>query len=233
MSAMRAEAGRLDSWKEIASYLRRGARTVQRWEREEGLPVRRLPHEKLGSVYAFKHELDGWFAARGARPEHPTAADSCLSMAVLPFSDLSAAGDQRYLCDGFAEEITLALSRIEGVQTASYRHYDGPKTGVGAVLTGSVRRCGDRLRIAVQLVDARTGFHLWTECFDRTVGDVLDIQDEIAGEVRVALERRMGIPKKTGPCGPVPVNAVQRVPTTSRTPSDFACSRGTREGITA
>ena len=52
---------RLDSWKEIAAYLKRGARTVQRWEREEGLPVHRLVHDKLGSVYAYRPELDAWW----------------------------------------------------------------------------------------------------------------------------------------------------------------------------
>ena len=52
---------RLDSWKEIAAYLKRGARTVQRWEREEGLPVHRLVHNKLGSVYAYRSELDAWW----------------------------------------------------------------------------------------------------------------------------------------------------------------------------
>jgi len=62
----RAATGRLDSWKEIATYLNRGTRTVQRWEREEGLPVRRLKHAKLGSVYAFRSELDGWWYSRGA-----------------------------------------------------------------------------------------------------------------------------------------------------------------------
>ena len=60
-------APRLDSWKEIAAYLRRGARTVQRWEREAGLPVHRLQHSKLGSVYAYPAELDAWFASRGAQ----------------------------------------------------------------------------------------------------------------------------------------------------------------------
>jgi Tol biopolymer transport system component len=55
---------RLDSWKEIASYLGRGVRTVQRWEREEGLPVHRLAHEKRGSVYADKHEVDAWWESR-------------------------------------------------------------------------------------------------------------------------------------------------------------------------
>jgi Tol biopolymer transport system component len=56
--------GRLDSWKEIASYLRRDVRTVQRWEKTEGLPVRRHLHDSLGSVYAYRHELDAWLAGR-------------------------------------------------------------------------------------------------------------------------------------------------------------------------
>jgi len=64
---------RLDSWKEVANYLKRGARTVQRWEREEGLPIRRLRHDKRGSVYAFKPELDAWLASRGIPPVEPPA----------------------------------------------------------------------------------------------------------------------------------------------------------------
>lgn len=58
--------GRLDSWKEIAAYLGKGVRTVQRWEREEGLPVHRLAHAKRGTVYAHRHELDAWWNRRGA-----------------------------------------------------------------------------------------------------------------------------------------------------------------------
>ncbi|MGH9312898.1 MAG: hypothetical protein ACRD1S_06830 [Vicinamibacterales bacterium] len=54
-------ANRLDSWKEIAAYLKRDVSTVQRWEKKEGLPVHRLPHDKLGSVFAFKQELDIWW----------------------------------------------------------------------------------------------------------------------------------------------------------------------------
>ena len=56
--------GRLDSWKEIAAYLRRDVRTVQRWEKTEGLPVRRHLHDALGSVYAYRHELDAWREGR-------------------------------------------------------------------------------------------------------------------------------------------------------------------------
>ena len=63
---------RLESWKEIAAYLRRDVTTVQRWERREGLPVHRLVHARQGSVYAFKHELDGWVQSRGARATSET-----------------------------------------------------------------------------------------------------------------------------------------------------------------
>src|SRR4026209_1060177 len=77
------ERSRLDSWKEIAAYLGRGIRTVQRWEREEGLPVHRLAHEKRGSIYARREELAAWWESRrltltqpgGGRPLSPPAAD--------------------------------------------------------------------------------------------------------------------------------------------------------------
>jgi hypothetical protein len=64
---------RLDSWKEIAAHLGRDIRTVQRWERREGLPVYRQQHDKLGSVYAFAHEIDAWRTARSRRLEEPPA----------------------------------------------------------------------------------------------------------------------------------------------------------------
>ena len=67
---------RLDSWKEIASYLRRGIRTVQRWEREEGLPVHRLDHAKRGSVYAIRSELTAWWESRRRRNAAPRADGS-------------------------------------------------------------------------------------------------------------------------------------------------------------
>src|SRR6188472_2139034 len=73
---------RLDSWKEIASYLGRGIRTVQRWEREEGLPVHRLDHAKRGSVYASRRELTAWWESR-RRPD-PTAASTSATASAAP-----------------------------------------------------------------------------------------------------------------------------------------------------
>jgi Tol biopolymer transport system component len=74
-SPVRAHEGRLDSWKEIAAYLGRGTRTVQRWEREEGLPVHRLAHEKRGSVYARREELAAWWESRRLTLAAPAASE--------------------------------------------------------------------------------------------------------------------------------------------------------------
>jgi hypothetical protein len=75
-SAVHAPEGRLDSWKEIAAYLGRGIRTVQRWEREEGLPVHRLAHEKRGSIYARREELVAWWESRRRTLAAPSPSDA-------------------------------------------------------------------------------------------------------------------------------------------------------------
>lgn len=82
--AARSPAGRLDSWKEIAAYLGRGIRTVQRWERDEGLPVHRLAHEKRGTVYAYHDELAVWWAERRAELEATGADDDVAAPADAP-----------------------------------------------------------------------------------------------------------------------------------------------------
>ena len=66
-SALPASEDRLDSWKDIATYLKRDVTTVQRWEKREGMPVHRHLHDKMGSVYAFRTELDGWTRSRQVR----------------------------------------------------------------------------------------------------------------------------------------------------------------------
>ena len=197
-----AAAHRLDSWKEIARYLKRGARTVQRWEREEGLPVHRLRHDKLGSVYAYPEELDAWWSARAAelKDESGSARPGGAAVAVLPFADLSPQQDQAYFCDGIAEEIIDSLSRIQGLRVASrtssfqFRtpHADcreiGRRLRVGTVLEGSVRKSGERLRIRVQLTSTERGSQLWSARYDRELKDIFAIQDEIARNVAQALQ---------------------------------------------
>jgi len=193
---------RLDSWKEIAAYLKRGTRTVQRWEREAGLPVHRLQHEKLGSVYAWRAELDAWWKGRGSELEkQPVEDPSALrSIAVLPFADMSREKDQQYFCDGVAEETINRLARVKALhvvsRTSSFRMRAltsdlrelGRRLRVGTVLEGSVRKAGDRLRITVQLADVESGYQRWSGKFDREISDVFAIQDEIAQSVVEALK---------------------------------------------
>ncbi|MEO8659324.1 MAG: tetratricopeptide repeat protein [Bryobacteraceae bacterium] len=220
---------RLDSWKEIASYLNRGARTVQRWEREEGLPVHRLHHEKLGSVYGYKSELDAWWKSRGTKLDlQPQPAETepepDPSIAVLPFRDLSRERDQQYFCDGIAEEIIGALSRVKrlrvasrmssfrvGVESADLRSI-GRQLGVSTVLEGSVRKSGDRLRVTVQLADAEKGYQLWSEAYDRESSDIFAIQEEIARHVAESLEVSL-TPKEQA--------ALQKAPTRDLQAYDF------------
>ncbi len=128
------------------------------------------------------------------------------SVAILPFTDMSPARDQEYFCDGIAEEIINALCCIRDLHIASRtssfqfkgRAADvreiGRALGVGAVLEGSVRKAGERVRITAQLVTAADGYHLWSESFDRELSDVFAIQTEIAqklvGALRLTLSRQ-------------------------------------------
>ena len=121
------------------------------------------------------------------------------SVAILPFTDMSASRDQEYFCDGIAEEIINALCCVRGLQVASRtssfqfkgRSADvreiGRSLGVTAVLEGSVRRSAERARITAQLVSTDNGFHLWSESFDRKLEDVFATQSEIAQNIVRAL----------------------------------------------
>ena len=147
-------------------------------------------------------------APRGAAPANPIAvppSDESASVAVLPFIDLSAAGDQEYFSDGISEEILNVLVRIPGLgvagRTSSFafkgRNEDlreiGEALGVNHVLEGSVRRSGTRLRITAQLIQSSDGFHMWSETYDREIADIFDIQDEIAAAVAGELATSLGI----------------------------------------
>ena len=137
-----------------------------------------------------------------AASDAASAAVNAASIAVLPFADLSPAGDQGYFSDGMSEEILNALVKVEGLQVASRTSSFGFKgqeaLGVPAIagklevrhiLEGSVRRAGDTLRITAQLIDAETDRHLWSETFDRplTAENVFAIQDDIARAIVAAL----------------------------------------------
>jgi serine/threonine protein kinase len=136
------------------------------------------------------------------------------SIAVLPFTNMSADAENEYFCDGLAEELLNALAKIDDLKVAartsafSFKNKNtniskiGNILNVRTVLEGSVRKSGNRLRITVQLVNAANGFHLWSERYDREMQDIFDVQDEITlavvdalkvkllGEEKVALLKR-------------------------------------------
>jgi len=140
----------------------------------------------------------------GAPPASRDTPPTQVSIAVLPFSDMSATKDQEYLCEGMAEEIMNALTQIAGIRVASRTSaFREGRSGddltaiahalsVGHVLEGSVRTAGARLRVTAQLTDVASGYQLWSERFDREALDVFAIQDEIAAGVVGAVKARLG-----------------------------------------
>jgi TolB-like protein/Flp pilus assembly protein TadD len=121
------------------------------------------------------------------------------SIAVLPFVNLSGDASQDYFSDGLTEELLNSLAEIEGLQvaarTSSFSFKEHPdivtvarKLNVSSVLEGSVRRSEHTIRVTAQLINAVTGFHLWSKTYDRDLGDVLKLQTEIATAVASALK---------------------------------------------
>ena len=155
----------------------------------------------------------GWFSGRtdasqratpGNAQTSATPADAFNppphSVAVLPFVNMSDDKEQEYFSEGLTEELLNSLARINELQVAartSSFSFAGKnpdiatvarKLNVAAVLEGSVRRSGHTLRVSAQLINASSGFHLWSQTYDRDLGDVLQLQTEIANAVAGALE---------------------------------------------
>ena len=128
-----------------------------------------------------------------------------LSIAVLPFADLSPDKDQQYFTDGLSEELLNLLVRVDDLHVSSRTSsfaYRGSTLSVpeisqalkvGHILEGSVRKDGDRIRITAQLIEAETDRHLWSENFDRELVDIFAIQDEIANAIVQQLTGRLGV----------------------------------------
>src|SRR5579859_5774826 len=199
-------ADRLDSWKEIAVYLRRDVRTVQRWEKREGLPVYRHQHEKLGSVFAYRSELAAWF--KGRQQNAAVAQDKDdgkIKLAVFPFANLNAGPEEDYFSDGLTEEMTTQITRLQPgrlvvIAHDTAMHYKSrtkpfeqmkQELGVDYVLAGKVRRADQRVRVTAQLIEVEDQTQLWAETYDRDLSDILALQADIAqaisGEIHLVL----------------------------------------------
>ena len=155
--------------------------------------------ELLGALQSLKKTI------RIRRPSMPAASDAKAipSIAVLPFTNLSADKENEYFSDGLAEDIIDALTQVPGLRVMartsafSFRGKEADVREIGArlnvehILEGSVRRAGNRLRVTAQLVKASDGYHLWSQRFDREMTDVFAIQDEISQAIVEKLRVRL------------------------------------------
>ncbi|MGE5344714.1 MAG: protein kinase domain-containing protein [Acidithiobacillales bacterium] len=163
-------------------------------------PVRRIVERCLAkdasrrfpSALELKAAIEACFPASGAGAERP-------SIAVLPFANMTGSKDDDYLCEGLAEEIIDALTRIPGLKviarTSAFAvgragldvREAGARLDVANILEGSVRREGRRMRVMAQLVTTSDGSHLWSERYERELTDVLVLEDEIAAAIAARL----------------------------------------------
>src|SRR3984957_15391214 len=133
----------------------------------------------------------------------PVFAPPAHSIAVLPFVNMSADAKQEYFSDGITEELLNSLSRLNDLQVAartssfSFKGKDvdvatiARKLNVGALLEGSVRRSGNTVRITVQLINAVSGFHIWSQTYDRNLTDILKVRADVATSVAQQLEVKL------------------------------------------
>ena len=159
-----------------------------------GVVVRSLHKSQSKRFQAVTDLLDDLRNATGSATRTASPSD-VPSIAVLPFTNMSADPEQQYFCDGMAEEIINALAALDGLHVASRtsafqakaKDFEiteiGVRLKVGAVLEGSVRKAGNRLRVTAQLINVSDGYHLWSERYDRDMDDVFAVQDEIARSV--------------------------------------------------
>jgi len=137
------------------------------------------------------------------QPAHEQPAQGQPSIAVLPFSNMSADKENEYFSDGLAEEILNSLVRIPGLKVTArtssfaFRGKEQDIRGIAealdvrTILEGSVRRAGNRVRVTAQLINAADGYHLWSERYDREMTDVFEVQDEIAAAIAGALKLKL------------------------------------------
>ncbi len=153
------------------------------------------------ALLVAEREIRGESTPSGAADAVSSAKDA--SIAVLPFRNMSADPEAEYFSDGMTEEIINALTGIQDLKVAArtssfaFKGRDtdvrgiGRELGVRAVLEGSVRHAGERIRITAQLIDVTSGYHLWSEKFDRDMRDVFAVQDEIARAIAATLKVRL------------------------------------------
>jgi TolB-like protein/Tfp pilus assembly protein PilF len=180
------------------------AMLADRWILHRAADESAVPVFTLVILVLLADRLVGRSSAGAARAAAPgivtTSASSGPSIAVLPFVDMSEKRDHEYFSDGLSEELISLLTKVSDLRVparTSCFYFKGRQTTVPEIakalnvthlLEGSVRKSGDRIRIAAQLIRADNGYHLWAETYDRKLDDIFQVQDEIAGAVVQALK---------------------------------------------
>jgi adenylate cyclase len=173
-----------------------------------------------GLWQGLEHHRDMQVVA-GMASDPASAAVPRSSVAVMPFANLTGEPSQEYLGDGMAEELINTLARVPGLKTPARtstfayrgRNVDirriGRELGVATILEGSVRSAGERLRISARLVDAATGYQIWSQDYDRRSADLFRLQDDLAGQIVQALRGYMKTDLTVPAARPPPTRDVQ------------------------
>jgi TolB-like protein/Tfp pilus assembly protein PilF len=154
-------------------------------------------YQRVGEIKAALEAIEQNADRRSPRPpaDERTQLPAIRSVAVLPLENLSGAPDQEYFADGLTESLITALAKVPGLRVISrtsimqYKHAQktlpqiARELSVDAIVEGSVRRDGDRVRITAELIEARTDQHLWTESYDRDLSDILSLQSQVAAAI--------------------------------------------------
>src|SRR5713101_2265280 len=206
-NGMWTDPDRLDSWKEIASYLRREVRTVQLWEKREGLPVHRHFHKRLGSVYGLRSEIDNWKrqvsresgdqeteSAESPRPAK--AAGDRVTIYVLPLKNATVSSERRRLCDAIVTQTSVALRQVNpgtlGIVSAKFPAQQEPgefparissDEKVDYVLQWSIQDDGNGLRVNVALLFSRTDAVAWSHTYRCRPTDFGDLPTYVADQI--------------------------------------------------
>jgi len=216
--AIRFPGDRLDSWKAIANHLGREVRTVQLWEKLEGMPVHRHFHRKLGSVFAYRSEVDAWRQGISRPPSgFPSESPEALVpfayperrkrivIAVLPFESLGGDGEQTSFNDGVNIETITALGNLSDqglsvISRASVIPYKessrraeklSKELSVSYILEGTTQAELGRIRVNVALVNVRDKTTLWSRSYTNTFENSLQLQSRVAAQIAHHISREL------------------------------------------
>ena len=202
----------------ITTVPRRGYRLIAPVRRGAAQPLSRTtdimsiatPARRWMAMVLRGATLLAAFILTGSSMWRPSPTEWNASIAVLPFIDMTAAREEQSFCDGLTEELSNRLSQIPTLRVVArtsalaFRGQGedvreiGKALDIDHILEGSVRRSGNHLRVTVQLIDARNGFHLWSVNYDRAAGDALSNQEDISRSVAEHLQADFGTaPKRT------------------------------------